>query len=91
MDGCKIFSIIVGLIYMAVLGVTVNFREAGKAVVLDLIIALVFGGAWLFGKRFFKAKEDAGAKVWAVVVVIALALFTIVMLNIFSSQGRFSF
>ena len=79
MDGCKIFSIIVGLIYMAVLGVTVNFREAGKAVVLDLIIALVFGGAWLFGKRFFKAEEDAGAKVWAVVVVIALALFTIVM------------
>ncbi len=53
MDGCKIFSIIVGLIYMAVLGVTVNFREAGKAVVLDLIIALVFGGAWLFGKRFY--------------------------------------
>mgnify|MGYP000872135963 CR=1 FL=1 len=91
MDGCKIFSIIVGLIYMAVLGVTVNFREAGKAVVLDLIIALVFGGAWLFGKRFFNAEEDAGAKVWAVVVVIALALFTIVMLNIFSSQGRFSF
>ena len=57
MDGCKIFSIIVGLIYMAVLGVTVNFREAGKAVVLDLIIALVFGGAWLFGKRFFKAAK----------------------------------
>ena len=91
MDGYKIFSIIVGLIYIAVLGVTVNFREAGKSVVLDLLIALVFGGAWLFWKKFFKAEEDAGARIWAVATVIALALFVIVMINIFSSQGRFSF
>ena len=53
MDGYKLFSIIVGLIYMAVLGVTVNLNEAGKSVVLDLLIALVFGGAWLFWKKFF--------------------------------------
>ena len=91
MDGYKIFSIIVGLIYMAVLGVTVTIREAGKAVVLDLIIALVFGGAWLFGKKFFHAEEETGARVWAVVLVLALAVFVIVMLNIFSLQGRFSF
>ncbi len=91
MDGYRIFSIIVGLVYVAVLGVTFNFREAGKAVFLDLIIALVFGGAWLFGKKFFHAEEETGARVLAVVIVLALAVFVLVMLNIFSSQGRFSF
>ena len=62
MGGYKIFSIIVGLIYMAVLGVTVNFREAGKAAVLDLIIALVFGGAWLFGRDSLKRKRMQGQR-----------------------------
>lgn len=91
MDRYRIFSIVVGLMYMAVLGVTFNFSEAGKAVFLDLIIALVFGGAWLFWKKFFHAEEDTGTRIWAVATVIALALFVILMMNIFSSQGRFGF
>lgn len=89
MDGYKIFSIVVGLVYMAVLGVTESFRETGKDLFLDLLVALVFGGAWFFGKKFFNMEDDAGARVWAIVLVIALGLFVIVMLNIFSSQGRF--
>jgi hypothetical protein len=91
MDGYKIFSIIVGLVYMAVLGVTESFRETGKDLFLDLLVALLFGGAWFFGKKFFKMEDDEGARVWAIVLVIALGLFVIVMFNIFSYQRRFGF
>lgn len=91
MDGYKIFSIVVGLVYMAVLGVTESFRETNKDLFLDLLIALLFGGVWFFGKKFFKMEDDAGARVWAIVLVIALGLFVIVMFNIFSYQSRFGF
>ena len=56
MDGYKIFSILVGLVYMAVLGVTESFRETGRDLFLDLLIALVFGELGFSVKNFSKWK-----------------------------------
>ena len=88
MDGYKIFSIVAGLIYMVVLGVSFNFRETAKAAFVDVVIALVIGGAWFFLKKFFNVEYETEARVWAVVFVIALGIFVILIMQIFSSQGR---
>lgn len=88
MDGYKNFSIIVGLIYMVVLGVSFNFRETAKAAYVDVVVALVIGLAWFFLKKFFNVEHETEARVWAIVFVIALGIFVIMIMQIFSSQGR---